>query len=387
MNMERFISHKVNRIQLSPIRKFSNLVSSVPGALSLTIGQPDFNTPQIIKEAGIQAIETDKTAYTHNQGYLELRSEITKFLKGRYDLNYDAETELTVTIGASQAIDVCLRTFINDGDEVLIPSPGYVAYEACVTLSGGKPVFIPTLIEDGFKLKADTLKKYITPKTKLLILSYPSNPTGAALDKDDLLEISSVIKENNIIVISDEIYSELTYDRKHISIASIDGMKDRTVVINGFSKTYSMTGWRLGYIAAPSETMKHIVKVHQYNVSCAPSVSQIAGIEALRTGDSSIQEMVKEYDKRRIYCYDRLKAMGLKCFKPAGAFYIFPEIKETGLTSEEFCIKLLHQGKLAVVPGSAFGQFGEGYVRISYAYSMDVLENGLDRLEKFLETV
>jgi aminotransferase len=243
------------------------------------------------------------------------------------------------------------------------------------------------LYEDKFKLKADILKQYITPKTKLLILSYPCNPTGATMDFDDLLKISEVVKENNIVVVSDEIYSELTYDKKHASIASIEGMKDRTIVINGFSKSYSMTGWRLGYIASPSEVMKHIVKVHQYNVSCAPSISQFAGIEALKNSDSSIKAMVKEYDKRRSYCYNRLLDMGLKCFEPTGAFYIFPEIKKFGLSSEDFCKKLLYEGKLAVVPGSAFGKFGEGYIRISYAYSMDVLKDGLDRLETFLKNM
>lgn len=372
---------------MSPIRKFANLVATVPGALSLTIGQPDFNTPENIKEAGINAIKNNHTAYTHNQGYMELRKEIAKYLSERYNINYDPESEITATVGASEAIDIIMRTLIEDGDEVLIPSPGYVAYETCVLLSGGTPVFIPTLYEDSFKLKAETIKKHITPRTKLLILSYPSNPTGGTMDYDDLLQISKVVKENSILVISDEIYSELTYDKKHVSIASIDGMRERTIVINGFSKWYSMTGWRLGYIAAPSDILKHIIKIHLYNVSCAPSISQIAGIEALRHGQESIDIMISEYARRRKYCYDRLIDMGLKCFEPTGAFYIFPEIKNFGLSSEEFCKKLLYEGKLAVVPGSAFGKYGEGYLRISYAYSMEVLKEGLDRFQYFMNTL
>lgn len=268
-----------------------------------------------------------------------------------------------------------------------IPSPGYVAYESCAKLSGGNPVFVPTYFEDGFKLKADILRKYIRPDTRLLILSYPNNPTGATMDANDLYEISQLVIENDMMVISDEIYSELIYHGRHTSIASFDGMKDRTVVINGFSKSYSMTGWRLGYIAAPAGLLKHLLKVHQYNVTCAPSISQAAGIEALKNGDDSIRAMVEEYDKRRKYCLGRIDKMGLKCFEPSGAFYIFPKIREFGLSSEEFCTRLLYEGKLAVVPGSAFGVYGEGYVRISYACSMDVLEEGMNRLEKFIKSL
>ena len=385
MDIENFVSDRVKSIKLSAIRRFSNLVLEVPGALSLTLGEPDFYTPENIKKAGIKAIEDNHTKYTHNQGYKELRIEISSFLSTHYNLCYDGETEITVTIGASQSIDIVMRTLINEGDEVLIPSPGYVAYSSCAVLSGGKPVFIPTLPQDNFKLKADTIKKYITPKTKILILSYPCNPTGATMDREDLIEISDIIKQNNILVISDEVYSELTYGKKHTSIASIPGMKDHVIVINGFSKAYSMTGWRLGYVAAPAPLMKHIVKTHQYNVSCASSISQRAGIEAIKNGDTSIQKMVQEYDLRRKYCYTRIMDMRLECFEPTGAFYLFPEIKKFGLSSEEFCIKLLYDEKLALVPGSAFGTFGEGYIRMSYAYSMDVLEDGLNRLERFLK--
>ncbi|MDI6618786.1 MAG: aminotransferase class I/II-fold pyridoxal phosphate-dependent enzyme [Clostridiales bacterium] len=385
MNSNRFINKKVQSIQLSPIRKFFNLVSEVPGAISLTIGQPDFNTPESIKSAGINAIRNNYTKYTHNQGREDLRQELGKYLKSHYNICYDYEKEITVTVGSGEAIDAVIRTIVDDNDEVLIPSPGYVAYGACVTLAGGIPVYVPLYFDDSFKLKADILEKYITRKTKALILSYPSNPTGATMDMDDLSGIADIAKKYDLFVISDEIYSELTYGKKHVSIASINGMKERSAVINGFSKAYSMTGWRLGYVAAPSRIMEQIVKVHQYDVTCAPSISQAAGIEALKNGDKYISLMVSEYDRRRQYCYNRLRAMGLLCFNPDGAFYIFPEIKKYNMPSEEFCRRLLYENKLAVVPGSAFGIYGEGYIRISYAYSMDVLEEGLDRLEEFIE--
>lgn len=387
MDAEKAISGKVMSVELSPIRRFYNLVASVPGALSLTIGQPDFNTPENIKAAGAKAIAENQTTYTHNQGFIELRREISAYLRNHYNLDYNEDTEITVTIGSGQAIDTAIRTLIDHGDEVLIPSPGYVAYSACVTLSGGKPVFVPVMFEDGFKLKAEAIKKYITPKTKLLILSYPSNPTGATMDENELDEIAALAIENDLVVISDEIYSELVYNKSHVSIASLLGMRERTIVINGFSKAFSMTGWRLGYIAAPLAFMKHIIKVHQYNVTCAPSMSQIAGVEALKNSSSKVAEMVEEYNRRRLYCYGRIIAMGLPCLEPTGAFYIFPEIKQFSKPSEEFCEKLLYDGKLAVVPGSAFGSFGEGYIRISYAYSMEILEDGLNRLERFIMTL
>lgn len=387
MNIDNIISSKLKHVELSPIRKFFNLVSSVPDAISLTIGQPDFNTPENIKQAGIDAIINNHTAYTHNQGCIELRREISTYLKKRYGLNYDFDNEITVTIGSGQAIDAAIRTLVNDGDEVLIPSPGYVAYGACTLLSGGRPVYVPVYMDDEFKLRADILKKYVTSKSKVLILSYPCNPTGATMEKDDLLNISKVVLENELLVISDEIYSELTYKKDHVSIASFEGMKERTILINGFSKAYSMTGWRLGYAAAPHEIMKHLVKVHQYNVTCAPSISQYAGIEALKNSCSSVKYMTEEYDRRRVYCYNRIKNMELECFEPTGAFYMFPSIKKYGLSSNEFCERLLFDGKLAVVPGSAFGEYGEGCIRISYAYSMDVLRAGLDRLENFLQTL
>lgn len=387
MDIENRISSKVKSVRLSPIRSFFNMVSKVPGAISLTIGQPDFNTPENIKEAGVNAILNNHTTYTHNQGYIGLRKEISDYLERRYGLNYDCDTEILATIGSGQAIDASIRTLIEDGDEVLIPSPGYVAYSACVTLSGGTPVFVPMYMEDGFKLKADVLKKYITPRSKVLILSYPCNPTGATMDRYDLEEISKAVIENDLIIISDEIYSEMTYKKEHVSIASLEGMRERTVLINGLSKAYSMTGWRLGYAAAPCDIMKHMVKVHQYSVTCAPSISQYAGIEALAHGDEGVKSMVKEYDRRRLYCYERIIDMGLPCLEPAGAFYIFPDISKFGLSSEEFCKRLLFEGMLAAVPGSAFGTFGEGHIRISYAYSMETLEEGLNRLEAFVNSL
>lgn len=387
MDNEKFVSKRASSIELSPIRKFFNMVSKVPGALSLTIGQPDFETPGNIKRAGIEAISSNMTSYSHNQGYIELRQEISNYLKKGIGIDYDYESEITVTVGSGQAIDAAIRTLVDDSDEVLIPSPGYVAYGACVTLCGGIPVYVPVLPEDNFKLKTEILKRYVTPRTKMLILSYPCNPTGATMGEVDLLEISKLVCEKDLMVISDEVYSEMTYGKKHTSIASIEHMKDRTIVINGFSKAYSMTGWRLGYAAAPREIMKHIVKVHQYNVTCAPTISQAAGIEALRNGGNSVSEMVAEYNNRRLYCIDRIKKIGLPCFEPTGAFYIFPQIKEFGMPSEEFCLRLLQQERLAIVPGYAFGSFGEGFVRISYAYSQSVLEDGFDRLEKFIASL
>ena len=387
MDIENMISSKVKSIKPSLIRKFLNLAPKVPGAISLTIGQPDFNTPENIKEAGINAIKSNHTTYTHNQGYIEFRREISDHMKRLYGLEYDPEDEIMATAGSGQAIDISIRTLIEDGDEVLIPSPGYPAYEACTTMAGGKPVLVPVYMEDGFKLKAHNLEKYITPRTKVLILSYPCNPTGATMDKDDLYEISKSVIKNNLIVISDEVYSQMTYGKRHVSIASLDGMKDRTVLINGFSKAYSMTGWRLGYVAAPKDIIDYIVKAHQFSVTCAPSISQCAGIEALLHGDEGVGRMVEEYDRRRLYCFERISKMSLPCFKPTGAFYLFPDIEKYGMSSDEFCTKLLFDGKLAVVPGLAFGKFGEGHIRISYAYSMETLKEGLNRLESFLHTL
>lgn len=383
--MYNLISNRAESIEFSPIRKFSNMVSQVPGAISLTIGQPDFNTPENIKAKGIEAIKNNYTSYTKNQGNMELRCEISSYLKRLCGVEYDPEEEITVTIGSAQAIDTAMRALVNEGDEVLIPSPGYTAYGPCTVLSGGKPVSVPVYMEDGFKLRADILRQYITPKAKLLILSYPCNPTGATMDMDYLTEISKLIIENNMAVVSDEIYSEMTYDKKHVSVVSIEGMKERTILINGFSKAYSMTGWRLGYAAAPKYIMDHIVKIHQYSVTCAPSISQAAAIEALRNGANGVNKMVEEYNRRRLYCFDRIQHMGLKCFKPTGAFYIFPQVSQYDLSSWEFCEKLLFEGKLAAVPGSAFGEYGEGHIRISYAYSMELLEEGLNRLEAFLK--
>lgn len=383
--MDKFISARARAIEPSPIRRFTNLVKYVPGAISLTIGQPDFPTPECIKDAGMRAIENNMTSYTDNRGYIELRRAIASFLRKRCSLEYSPDDEITVTVGAEEGIDAAVRTLVNPGDRVLIPSPGYVAYRACTLLSGGEPVFVPAYAEDAFRLRPDILQRYITANTKLLILSYPSNPTGAVMDEHGLSQIAGMARDNDMAVISDEIYSELTYGGDHTSIASLPGMKERTVVINGFSKAYSMTGFRLGYLAAPAGIMAHLVKVHQFGVTCAPSISQAAGIEALKSGGESCRKMNAEYDRRRVYCYRRLLSMGMDCVEPKGALYLFPSIKKWGLSSESFCSRLLFEGKLAVVPGSAFGPFGEGYIRISYAYSGDVLKEGLDRLEHFID--
>lgn len=387
MDENKFISSRAKSVELSTIRKFFNSVSSVPGAISLTLGQPDFQTPEYIKDAGINAIRDNKTVYTHNQGSSELRCEISKYLIKKHGINYNPETEIIVTAGASEAIDITLRTIVNEGDEVLIPSPGFAAYGACTKLSGGVPVYVPLKMEEKFQLMPETLAKYINKKTKVLILSYPNNPTGAVMGIDELNKISDIIIKNDILVISDEVYGEITYGKKSSSITEIEGMKDRTILVDGFSKTYSMTGWRIGFTAAPGWITKHLVKVHQYNVTCAASMCQEAAFTALHGTDESINEMVIEYDKRRIYCIERLKNMGLVLYEPEGAFYIFPSIKKYNITSDEFCRKLLYDKKLAVVPGSAFGDFGEGFIRISYAYSIDKLEEGLNRLESFLNTI
>ena len=387
MNENKFISSRAKSVELSTIRKFFNSVSAVPGAISLTLGQPDFPTPEYIKDAGINAIRDNKTVYTHNQGNFELRCEISKYLIKKHGINYDPETEIIVTTGASEAIDTTLRAIINEGDEVLIPSPGFVAYGACTKLSGGVPVYVPLKMEEKFHLTPDILKDYISKKTKVLILSYPNNPTGAVMGIDELRKISDIIIKNDILVISDEVYSEIIYGKKSSSITEIEGMKDRTILIGGFSKTYSMTGWRIGFTAAPGWITKHLVKIHQYNVTCAASMCQEAAFAALRGTDESVFEMVAEYNKRRIYCIERLKNMGLELYEPEGAFYIFPSIKKYNITSDEFCSKLLYDKKLAVVPGSAFGDFGEGFIRISYAYSLDKLAEGLNRLESFINTI
>jgi aminotransferase len=356
----------------------------MPDAISLGVGEPDFVTPWHIRDAGIYSLEKGQTYYTSNSGLLELREEICHYMKRRFLLDYEPENEVLVTVGGSEAIDLCVRSIISNGDEVLIPEPSFVCYSPCTSLAGGIPVPIVTKEENNFKLTANDLKKAITPKTKLLILPYPNNPTGAIMSKHDIEQIAEVLKDTNIIVLSDEIYAELTYNGKHTSIANIDGMKERTVIISGFSKAFAMTGWRLGYACGNKEIIGLMTKIHQYAIMCSPTTSQFAAIEALRNGDSDIDEMAAEYNLRRKIILEGIRQIGLNCFEPLGAFYIFPNISVTGLSSTEFCEKMLQEQKVAVIPGNAFGDSGEGYIRCSYAYSISAINKALDRIDAFV---
>ncbi len=368
----------------SGIRKFFDIVSEMKDAISLGVGEPDFDTPWHIREEGIYSLEKGRTFYTSNAGLKELKIEICNYLQRRCELEYDYQSEVMVTVGGSEAIDIALRAMLEPEDEVLIPMPCYVSYQPCTLLAGGVPVVIELKAENDFKLTKEQLLSYITDKTKILILAYPNNPTGAIMNYEDLKQIVDVIIEKDIFVISDEIYSELTYDKKHVSIASFPGMKERTIVINGFSKSYSMTGWRLGYAAGPALIMEQMIKIHQFAIMCAPTNSQYAGVEALKNGDPDVEMMRDAYDKRRRYVLHALRSMGLECFEPYGAFYVFPCIKSLGMTSDEFATQLLREEKVAVVPGTAFGDCGEGYLRISYAYSIENLKIALERMESFV---
>lgn len=382
--MRKFFSDSVINIKPSGIRKFFDIVSEMKDAISLGVGEPDFDTPWHIREEGIYALERGKTFYTSNAGLKDLRFEISKYLKRHFELNYNPENEILVTVGGSEAIDIGLRAVINPGDEVIIPQPSYVSYEPCAILAGAKPVIIDLKAENEFRLTADELLSAITDKTKVLILPYPNNPTGAIMEREDLEKIAKVIKEKDILVMSDEIYSELTYKGKHVSIAELDGMKERTILINGFSKSYAMTGWRLGYACAPKELIQQMTKIHQFAIMCAPTTSQYAAVEALKTGDEDVIKMRQAYNQRRRFLMDAFKKMGLSCFEPYGAFYVFPCIKEFGMTSEEFATKFLQEEKVALVPGTAFGDCGEGFLRISYAYSLENLKIAIGRLEHFI---
>lgn len=384
--MEHFINQQLKNIQISGIRKFSNMVAIYKDAVSLTIGQPDFPTPEHIKRAAQIAIDQNKTTYTPNAGVLELREAAAHFLEKKYQLSYDPEHEIITTVGASQAIDIALRTILEEGSEVILPGPVYPGYEPIIKLCGAVPVHVDTR-DTQFKINADLIKEKLTDKTRCLILPYPSNPTGCILDRESIEEIATVIREKEIFVLSDEIYSELIYDQNHQSIASIPGMRDKTIVINGLSKSHSMTGWRIGFAFAPAYLIQHMLKVHSYNVSCASSISQYAALEALQNGMDDARPMKEEYLKRRDYVYDRLVGMGLDIVKPDGAFYFFPSIKQFNLTSFDFAVQLLEKEGVAVVPGDAFSSYGEGYIRISYAYSMDILEKGCDRLEQFIKSL
>ncbi|NLB82395.1 MAG: aminotransferase class I/II-fold pyridoxal phosphate-dependent enzyme [Clostridiaceae bacterium] len=384
MNMKQLLSPVAQDIKPSGIRKFFDVVTSMPDAISLGVGEPDFVTPWHIRDAGIYSLEKGQTYYTSNSGLLELREEICHYMKRRFLLDYEPENEVLVTVGGSEAIDLCVRSIISNGDEVLIPEPSFVCYSPCTSLAGGIPVPIVTKEENNFKLTANDLKKAITPKTKLLILPYPNNPTGAIMSKHDIEQIAEVLKDTNIIVLSDEIYAELTYNGKHTSIANIDGMKERTVIISGFSKAFAMTGWRLGYACGNKEIIGLMTKIHQYAIMCSPTTSQFAAIEALRNGDSDIDEMAAEYNLRRKIILEGIRQIGLNCFEPLGAFYIFPNISVTGLSSTEFCEKMLQEQKVAVIPGNAFGDSGEGYIRCSYAYSISAINKALDRIDAFV---
>lgn len=385
--MRNPLSKTIMSIQPSGIRKFFDIVTEMKDAISLGVGEPDFETPWHIREEGIYTLEKGKTIYTSNAGLKELKIEICNYLKRRFNLEYDYKKEVVVTVGGSEAIDLALRAMIDPGDEVLIPQPCYVSYEPCTILAGGKPVIIELKGENEFKLTKEQLANAITDKTKILILPYPNNPTGAIMEYEDLKAIVDIIIENDLFVISDEIYSELTYGRRHVSIASLTGMKERTIVINGFSKSYAMTGWRLGYAAGPANIIEQMIKIHQFAIMCAPTTSQYAGIEALKNGDPDLEMMCDAYDMRRKFLVHALRNMGLECFEPYGAFYVFPSIKSLGMTSDEFATKLLMEEKVAVVPGTAFGNCGEGYLRISYAYSIDNLKVALERIQRFVENL
>ena len=385
--MRNAISKKIEGIQPSGIRKFFDVVSEMPDAISLGVGEPDFDTPYSVREEGIYALEKGRTFYTSNAGLKELREEISRYLMRKYSLDYDADNEIMVTVGGSEAIDVALRCMVDPGDEVLIPTPCYVSYLPCAVMADAVPKMIELKAENQFKLTRQELIDSITDKTKILMLAFPNNPTGAIMTREELEELVPVIIEHDLFVISDEIYSELTYDNKHCSIASLPGMKERTVTINGFSKAFAMTGWRLGYACAPKEIMKQMIKLHQFAIMCAPTNSQFAAIEALRNCDDDVDRMVEAYNQRRRFLLNSFKEMGIDCFEPFGAFYVFPSIAKFGMTSEEFANRLLREQKLAVVPGTAFGECGEGFVRISYAYSIENLKQGMDRIRKFIESL
>jgi aminotransferase len=383
MELEHLINPQVKEIQISGIRKISNKVAEMPGALTLTIGQPDFPTPAHIVEAANRALEQQKTVYTPNPGILELRQAAADFVRGKYGLDYRAADEVIVTVGASEAVDIVLRTIVTPGAEVVLPAPVYPGYEPLIRLAGGVPVYVDTR-ESGFKMTAELLEPHLTDKTRCVILCYPSNPTGQVLDEADLTALAQLLENRELFVLSDEIYSELVYGEAHRSIATIGRMREKTIVINGLSKSHAMTGWRIGFTFAPAAITQHMLKVHQYNVTCASSVSQYAALEALTNGVDDALPMRSAYVKRRDYVLARLQAMGLETEKPSGAFYVFPSIKRFGLSSEAFAYRLLEEEKVAVVPGDAFTPYGEGYIRISYAYAEDVLERALDRLETFV---
>ena len=383
--MRNPLSDTIVTIKPSGIRKFFDIVSEMPDAISLGVGEPDFDTPWHIRDEGIYSLEKGRTFYTSNAGLKELRQEICNYIYRRQKVSYDPLKEVIITVGGSEAIDIAIRAMCDPGDEVLIPQPSYVSYEPCAILAGAKPVIIPLKPENEFRLTAEELLEHITDKTKILVLPFPNNPTGAIMEKEDLEKIAKVIIEKDIFVLSDEIYSELTYKGEHVSIISIPGMKERTIMINGFSKAYAMTGWRLGYACGPEVVIKQMTKIHQFCIMCAPTTSQYAAVEALRNGDDDVVEMRTAYNERRRYLMHTFREMGLPCFEPFGAFYVFPDIRKFGMTSDEFATRFLREEKVAVVPGTAFGDSGEGFLRISYAYSLEDLKVAIGRLRHFVE--
>ena len=387
LDYAKILSENVQEIKPSGIRKFFDLLGDRKDVISLTVGEPDFMTPYHIREAGIESLEKGRTFYTSNNGILELRREICNYLNRRFGLAYEPKSEVIVTVGGSEAIDLTVRALIEPGDEAIIPVPSFVCYGPIVELAHGKPVFIETKEEDNFKLRPEALRAAITPKTKLLILPYPNNPTGAVMTKDELGEIAQILEGTNIMVLSDEIYGELTYGRRHTAFATVGNMWERTITVSGFSKAYAMTGWRLGYLCAPKELVTQMHKIHQYAIMCAPTTSQLAAIEALKHGDPDIEMMANEYNRRRKYILDGLRKMGIDTFEAEGAFYVFPRIGKFGLSSDDFCQKLLDEKGVAIVPGNAFGDCGEGYARISYAYSVEHITEALKRMREFIKTL
>lgn len=388
IDYSKIVTQTVTDIKPSGIRRFFDIAANMKDVISLGVGEPDFNTPWQVRKAGINSLEKGKTKYTANRGNEKLLGEISAYMERKYNVTYNPKNEIFVTVGGSEAIDAFIRAVVSSGDEVIIPQPSYVCYEPITLLAGGTPVILNTKAENDFKVTPEELKNAITPKTKLLILPYPCNPTGAIMEREDLEKLYEVLKDTNVAVLSDEIYSELTFNSKpHCSPASVEGMKERTVVVNGFSKAFSMTGWRLGFACGPKELIAPMVKIHQYAIMCAPTTSQYAAIEALRSCDEDVKVMREEYNRRRRLMVNGFNKIGLECREPKGAFYAFPSIKSTGLTSEEFCQKLLESQKVAVVPGNAFGESGEGYVRASYCYSVEHIKEALVRIERFLEEI
>lgn len=387
IDYEKMLSKTVCDLKPSGIRRFFDMLADMKDVISLTIGEPDFITPWHIREAAIESLEKGKTYYTSNAGTIDLRNEISRYMKRKFQLEYDSKSEVIVTVGGSEAIDMAMRAILEPGDEVILPCPSFVCYEPIATMLGATVININTKVENKFKLTPEELKNAITPKTKLLVLPFPNNPTGAILTKDELEELAKVLRGTNIAILSDEIYAELTYGRKHVSIAQIEGMRERTIIASGFSKAYAMTGWRMGYICAPEPLARQMLKIHQFAIMCAPTVSQFAAIEALRNGDDDVETMRAEYNRRRVFLLEGFKKIGIDCFEAEGAFYLYPYIGKFGLSSEEFAKRLLHEYNCAIVPGTAFGECGEGYARISYAYSMKHLKLALEKIEAFIKAL